>query len=131
MVNCVPKVQNLSKKLNIKYVLVFIILVSVFSLAVYLGALFITAPSESAKPSENYDVLTLALYQSTNYMQGDFTYEFRYVTSGQNNLLLVTFEGQSESYLAVPGSSPNPFGLKVTISSANERLIVLYIAPLS
>ncbi|MCL2288664.1 MAG: hypothetical protein FWC33_05800 [Candidatus Bathyarchaeota archaeon] len=131
MTICPSKVQMSSKKFSVQYVLVFIILVGAFSLTIYFGALFIPNSSESSKPSENYAVLTLALYQSTTYVQGDAVYEFSYVSSGQRNLLLVASDGQSESYMAVPGTSLNPFDLKITIYSANEKMIVLHVIQVS
>jgi hypothetical protein len=122
------EVQVSSEKFTVKNMFILIAIIGVLSLSICIGALFL-APSGPSKPSENYTVLTLVLYQSTQYTQEDTTYEFSYVSGGQGNLLQVNSNGQTLSYAAVPGTTPNPFDLKVTIYSATEQMIVLYIIP--
>jgi len=130
MVNFLCGIQMSPKKFNVSHMLVFIVLVVLFSLTVYFGALLLSDSSESSQPSVDYTVLTLVLYQSTQYQQGDIMYEFSYVLGGQGRLLHVYSEGQSISYVAVPGAVHNVFDLKITIYSANEKMLVLHIIPI-
>ncbi len=123
--------QKLPEKTsNIKKIISLILVISIASSAFYL--IVTSLPnlfSESPKNSENYTVLTFALYQSVNYTQNSINYEFRFVSGGQANLLQVSSEGQTLSYSAFAGATYTPFGLKVTIFSATENMIVLHVAP--
>jgi len=128
MVSFVQGVQASAKGVYVKKVMIFVIAVGLFFSALYVTQILLSAPSDQPKPSENDNtILTLALYQPLYYTNGDATYEFRYVSGGQRNLLQVTLEGESVSYAAIPGSTPNPFDLKVTIYSATEKMLVLHI----
>ncbi|MGD6809017.1 MAG: hypothetical protein ACQCN3_04890 [Candidatus Bathyarchaeia archaeon] len=121
---------SLKQELNTKKIVTLIIVVTLFLSAFYFAVTVLpNLLSESPNNSENYAVLTIALYQSTNYTQAGTNYEFRYVSGGQANLLQVTSEGQTQNYSAFTGATYNPFGLKVTIFSATESILVLHITP--
>jgi hypothetical protein len=113
-----------------KIVITFILAVSIFFSGIYIiNTLPPTTSDKQPQPTENQTALTIALYQSQSYTQGNTTYEFRYVSGGQGNILQVTSEGQTTSHAAISGATPNPFNLKVTIHSATENIIVLHITP--
>jgi hypothetical protein len=127
MVSFDREVKVSPEKFNTKQVFILIAIIGVFSLSICIGALFLTTFTGTSKPSEDYTVLTLVLYQSAQYTQEGTTYEFSYVSGGQGNLLQVHSNGQTMSYAAVPGTTPNPFNLKVAIYSATEQMLVLHI----
>jgi hypothetical protein len=130
MVSFFRGVQTLPEKpFDLKKIVALILVLSLAFAAFYLIGTSLSNQSEQPQNSDNYTVLTFALYQSVNYTQNDRTYEFRYASGGQANLLQVTSEGQTSSYSAFAGATYTPFGLKVTIFSATDSIIVLHVTP--
>ena len=131
MAHFAHKLQTVLKKTNTKRIIMFVIAISLFFSAIYIVKALLPAPSDgqSQTSEKDYTVLTLALYQSYNYVQEDTVYEFKYVLGGQTYLLQVTSEGQTSNYAAVSGATYNPFDLKVTIYSATERMLVVHVTP--
>ncbi|MCL2642561.1 MAG: hypothetical protein FWD52_03480 [Candidatus Bathyarchaeota archaeon] len=130
MVHLIRRIQTSTKKGTFKKIFAFAIIVILFFSSILTIEALLSPSSNKPKPSENVTVLTLALYQSIDYTEGGKIYEFKYMPGGQGNLLQISTDGQTPiSYAAIPGATYNPFNLKITIYSANEKMLVLHIAP--
>jgi hypothetical protein len=124
--------QALTKSPNNNKLIVIIILVGILISAIIIAGNSMTNlfPKETSSQEPEGTTLTLALYQAGNYSHQGTEYELRYVSAGQGNLLLVSSEGQTQSYAAAAGATYIPWNLKITIISATENMIVLHVTPL-
>jgi hypothetical protein len=111
---------------DIKRVIIIFLLVSILVFAIVLVGMTLTKPAQDGPPA----TLTFALYQSVTYNHNDTNYELKYEPAGQANLLIVNSQGQSFNYPAVAGAAYDTLGLKITIISATQELIVVQVAPL-
>ncbi|MCW4023842.1 MAG: hypothetical protein NWF01_02265 [Candidatus Bathyarchaeota archaeon] len=111
---------------DIKKAIIIVLLVSIAIFAIILVGMTLTKPAQDGNPT----TLTFALYQSVTYNHNDTNYELKYEPAGQANLLIVNSQGQSFNYPAVAGAAYDTLGIRVTIISATQELIVVHVAPL-
>ncbi|MCL2691172.1 MAG: hypothetical protein FWE56_02825 [Candidatus Bathyarchaeota archaeon] len=128
MVHLTHGVRSLIRKRNVtKIMAIAIILILVFSSLYLAGSIFLRPPNQQPSTSENGDTLNIALNQTRDYTHKGTTYEFKYLPGKQ---LQISTKGKTPLiYAAITGTTYNPFNLKVTIYSANENQLIIYITP--
>ncbi|MCL2134393.1 MAG: hypothetical protein FWH37_02400 [Candidatus Bathyarchaeota archaeon] len=113
--------------MDVKKLVAFVTVVCLFFSFIVIAEKWLSSSTNNSQSSDDYVVLTLALYQTFDYTQNGVRYEFRYVSGGQGNLVQVSLDGQTVSYAAVSGAKYDLFDLTITIYSATDQMLVLHV----